>query len=254
MKHKTLLTFVIGILGIAAVVVLIVVNKNRPDNVSVTPPSVTDSGESKFLVTKEPKMVSVAEDSYLLGVGGSYPQFDQADTDFNKKIADTVTKGISDFKISANEDYKARVVTGGDEFKKQFEQGDFYTYKVSTDLIQSNDNYISVLIRVEGYSGGAHGYHVASSYNYDVKNHKELSLTDFMTLKKASDESRKQLKEKFSKEENSVPEEFYIDGTDPSKPENFTVFTFLPKTVTLYFNEYQVAPYVFGEQRVEISR
>lgn len=254
MKHKTLLTFVIGILGIVAVIVLIVVNKNRTDT-NMTVPVVTDSGESQFLVTKEPKMVSVAEDSYLLSIDGSYPQFDQASTAFNKKIADTVMKGIADFKTSANEDYKVRLEMGGDTFKKEFEQGDFYTYKVSTDLVQSNDRFISVLVRIEGYSGGAHGYHVASSYNYDVKAQKELSITDFMTLKEASDASRALLKKNFEANgDYSTYEGFSIVGTDPSKAENFSVFTFIPKSITIYFNEYQVAPYASGAQKVEILR
>ena len=43
------------------------------------------------------------------------------------------------------------------------------------------------------------------------------------------------------------------DGTQP-KEENFSVFTFTPTTVTLYFGQYQVGPYVLGMPEVELSR
>jgi hypothetical protein len=123
------------------------------------------------------------------------------------------------------------------------------------DIVQSNDNYISVLVRQEGYAGGAHGYRVVTSFNYDVKNHKEFTLTDFMTLEKASEASRADLKPKFEQEGNDeIFTTFTIDGTDPKKPENFSVFTFLNNSVTIYFGEYQVAPYAVGEQKVTLPR
>jgi hypothetical protein len=42
-------------------------------------------------------------------------------------------------------------------------------------------------------------------------------------------------------------------GTEPMI-ENFDVFTFTPENVTLYFDEYQVAPYVYGRQEIVIPR
>lgn len=121
-------------------------------------------------------------------------------------------------------------------------------------MVQSNDNYISVIIRQEGYSGGAHGYHVASSFNYDVKNHKELKITDFVTLEQASKVSRESLKKEYDENDGGgdIYETFAVPGTDPKIPENFAVFSFIPNELTVIFNEYQVGPYAYGEQMAVI--
>jgi hypothetical protein len=39
-------------------------------------------------------------------------------------------------------------------------------------------------------------------------------------------------------------------GTAPTL-ENYQVFTFTNDMLTIYFGEYQVAPYVYGPQKVE---
>lgn len=85
MTKQTILSIIIVIVAIAAVIGLTVwATKHKPTEPGNNTPVVTD-GESKYLVTKEPQMVSVTEDSFLLGISGSYPQFSQADAAFNKK-------------------------------------------------------------------------------------------------------------------------------------------------------------------------
>lgn len=258
---KTIFSIIIIIIAVGAVTGLTIWSKKHVP-VAPVPNPVTTSDESKYLVTKEPQMVSVAEDAYLFGIGGSYPQFAQADASFNKKIADTITAGVTDFKTSVNADYQARLATGGDAFQKEFAEGGMYAYEVITDVVQSNDSYISTVIHVEGYSGGAHGFHGVMTFNYDVKNKRELHITDFGTLEDFSEFARNELKEKFLKDGNydANVESMMRSGTDPKNPENFQNFTFITvgdvedgsaeDTVTLYFGEYQVAPYVYGEQMV----
>jgi hypothetical protein len=154
-----------------------------------------------------------------------------------------------------NADYKARLETGGDAFQKEFAEGGMYAYEVITDVVQSNDSYISTVIHVEGYSGGAHGFRGVVTFNYDVKKQQEISITNFLSLADVSTQSRVQLKKKFQKDGNfdATIESMMNDGTDPSKSENFQSFTFIPESLTVYFSEYQVAPYVFGEQVVTID-
>ncbi len=254
MTKQTISSIIILILVAVGAILLTIWAKNYKP-AGIIDPVVTNSDESKYLVTKEPQMVSVAEDSYLLGISGSYPQFVQADASFNKKIADTVTTSITDFKNIVDQDYEARLATGGDEFQKQFEQSNMYTLSWTTEVVQSNDNYISVIMRQEGFSGGAHGYHTATTFNYDVKNKKELMITDMISLDQVSSKSREILKKKFEQDgDTDTFEAFAINGTDPKKPENFQVFTFTNTALTVYFTEYQVAPYVYGESQVEIAR
>lgn len=243
---KTIFSIIIIIIAAGAITGFTIWSKKHAPVVPNENP-VTTSDESKYLVTKEPQMVSVAEDSYLLGINGSYPQFSQADASFNKKIADTITDGVKSFKDNASADYKARLEIGGDEFQKQFEQGGMYTYEVKTDLVQSNDNDISFVIHINGYSGGAHGFHGIITFNYDVKNKKELMITDFISIKDVAQKSYDELNQKLG-------DIFFKEGVNPKLVENFQNFTFTNDVITVYFPEYQVAPYVAGEQQVIISR
>ncbi len=252
---KTIISIIIIIIAAGAVIGLTIWSKTYHqieigDNLLET-----DQEVSKYLVTKEPHMISIVEDSYLLGIGGSYPQFAQADASFNKKIADTITVGVTDFKTSVDADYKARLETGGDDFAEQFEGSGVYTYEVTTDIVQSNDNYISAIIRIAGFSGGAHGYHNIITFNYNVERHEYVDISNFQPMYFIAGSAREKLKEKFRSEGvlDANIESMISDGTDEKNPENFKNFTFIPGSFTLYFSEYQVAPYVFGEQQVTLE-
>lgn len=252
MKYKIIVLVIISI-GIGILVFMVIKNQKtiRTDVI----------GNEKTIhvsniVAVDPRMVSVAEDSFLYSIIGAYPQFIQADQSFNEKISNVFTNHINDFKKSADENYQDHLKIEGEAFKAEFEKGDRgYNFSISTSVIQSNDAFISVIVREEGYTGGAHPFHTVLTFNYDVKNHKELSLTDFITLKEVSDISRKDLRDQFTKKGDAGTfEMFAIDGTDPLRPENFQNFTVTPSAVVIYFNEYQVAPYVYGEMSVMIPR
>lgn len=263
MKNKTWIFIIITII-IAVTIACIVIVRNKNNQTPITTDLVATVPISTAAITIQPEMISVAENSYLLGIEGTYPKFPQADFIFNKKIAEFITSGIIDFKQEANDNYQARLETGGDEFQKQFANGGQFTYQIKTEIIQSNEYYISVLIHIAGFSGGAHGYETTTSFNYDVKNKSEITLASLFLndknyLKTISDSARTQLTEKLTKASEQVildenMQSMLNDGTDPAKPENFQTFSFTPDTVTIYFGQYQVAPYVYGEQSIDILR
>jgi hypothetical protein len=156
MKNKTWI-FVITVIIIAvAIACIIIVRKKNTETPAVIDPVVVST--STAAITIQPEMISIDEDSYLLGISGSYPKFLQADSAFNKQLADFVTSGVATFKKETDQEYQARLETGGDEFQKEFANNSPYTYQVRPEIIQSNDSIISVLIHIAGYSGGAHGY------------------------------------------------------------------------------------------------
>ncbi len=264
MKYRTPFVVAVIIILVAVAIALVVANKKPAEAPMENQGVPTELPVNNNPVTMQPEMISVTEDSYLLGISGFYPKFSQADQSFNKKIADFVTSGVTEFKKEASADYQARLETGGDDFKKQFESGDMYTYQIKTDLVQSNNDFISMTITIAGFSGGAHGYEVTTSFNYDVKNKKEITLDYFYPnntnyLKIISDASRIQLTQKLTKaSEQSLldgfTKEMMMDGTDPLKPINFQTFTFTKDNLTIYFGQYQVAPYVYGQQSVDIPR
>lgn len=252
MKYKTTIA-IIGSICIA-VAVLIIIKNQKPAT-----PSLIENKKTVQVshpVSIPPTMVSVAEGSYLYTITGAYPQFTQADQSFNEKISNAFIANVSDFKKSADENYQDHLKIEGESFKTEFAKDNKgYDFTITTSVIQSNDSFISVIVREEGYTGGAHPFHAIFTFNYDVKNHKELSLTDFVTLQEASDTSRRDLLDQFTKKGDAgVFKTFTRDGTDPTKPENFQNFTFLDKSIIIYFPEYQVAPYVYGEMSVSIPR
>ncbi len=202
-----------------------------------------------------------------------YPQFKYVDPSFNKKIADAVTAGKDEFTQYAEDNWKAYRETS---FEKE-DPGEFppepYPFYVTWEPARIDDSYISFVMHIGGYNGGAHGYENIISYNYDVLAQTELTLADMFPgdanyLKTVSEFSRAALLPQLIKagelEGSMTPDEMntYIDGsltpmlnagTEPTI-ENFLVFTFTDTDITLYFSQYQVAAYVYGEQQVTMPR
>jgi hypothetical protein len=112
------------------------------------------------------------------------------------------------------------------------------------------------MVHTENFFGGVHPNHGVLSFNYDVKNRKVITITDFITLKQVSDYARVKIKADLTTNGgfDQTAEEMLDRGTDPMHPENFEVFTFLPDSITVYFPEYQVGPYTLGEQSVVLPR
>lgn len=262
MRYKTPLSFVVVAAFVAGLVFL-----SRWHGAEAPVPAVPAPVANEEPVSIAPTLVSVAHDSYLSSVSGSYPQFSQADSAFNKKIADAVAKDIAGFSADADADYRARLETGGDEFSKDFAKGGYYGLSVTADVVQSNSHFISLIIREEGFTGGAHGFHRLTTYNYDVQSRREINLSHFYPddpdfLRKVSESARAGLAEKLAKDGgeaslDAAAMSMMKEGTDPANPDNFRNFTFTVEAmdeITVYFPEYQVAPYVYGEQSVRLER
>jgi hypothetical protein len=95
MNEKTIFSTFIIVIVAGGLTGFTIWSKKHPIPVPIqNPPVTTSTDESKYLVTKEPTMVSVAEDSYLLSITGSYPQFSQADQSFNDMVKATITQLI----------------------------------------------------------------------------------------------------------------------------------------------------------------
>lgn len=119
---------------------------------------------------------------------------------------------------------------------------------IKCEPVTNNKNYISVIINIYTYEGGAHGYTNLVSVNYDKAQKKFISLPDIdgWSYERASEISRADLRKQFGADAGSV----WIDeGTSPTA-ENFSVFTYDGITLTIYFEQYQVAPYAYGIQAV----
>ncbi len=185
-----------------------------------------------------------------------YPQFKNSSAEFNKKIEDVMQNAIAEHKQISEENWKSRINSRRagevvDEFPKD---GEKFELQASWKPAQVNADFISILISISAYAGGAHGYENLYSFNYDVKNKKEISLAllfpnDPNYLKTISEFSRVALHKQFRDNNDSM----LIDGTEPTR-ENFNIFTFTPSYITFYFSQYQVGPYVIGSPSVVMPR
>ena len=245
-------------------ILLVVLGYWRVQREATTPP--VPSIETDDLIvggSYETKIIS--EGSDYVTINAKYPYFPQASAEFNMQVETVVKKVIAEHKESAEDNWKARYETRvpGDEItEKPASDEDKWPLVADFTVSQSNANYISYVLEYSGYSGGAHGYASKVSFAYDVKNSKILTLKDLFSnnpdyLKTVSEASRADLKKQYvvmnDGEDTSSLISMIEDGTQP-KEENFSVFTFTSTTITLYFGQYQVGPYVLGMPEVQLTR
>ena len=246
----------------------------KPSNETIEPPTDTIVDT----ISKEAEIVDLSlvenktfnDPSSYIVFDISYPQFKNAPDSFNLKIEELVLGEAGLQRGYAEENWKARYDTSTDgSVTKLPKEDEKFSFTSSYKVVQANNDFISVLVSISGYSGGAHGYQNLHTFNYDVKAGKEITLqqlfpNDSNYLKTISEFSRKdlqvQLKKKLEIKTKADEQNFkeviipmLIDGTT-AVLENFTIFTFTPDAVTIYFVEYQIGPYSVGESTVVIPR
>ena len=183
-----------------------------------------------------------------------YPVFTQAPAVFNQSIYALIQSAVDDFKNTSLENQQAECDTSG-----PCALTEPYDFQSDFTVVQSNTRYISVVLNYGGYLGGAHGYGQMSAFNYDVKSGKDLTLADIIhgpyPYDAVSRLSRPVLEQQLAQnlgEQVSDVQQMVENGTTPD-PKNFT-FTFTDDTITVYFQEYQVGPYVFGQPSIQLKR
>jgi len=196
---------------------------------------------------------------------GEYPQFTNAVPAFNDRILGTVLDAAASHVKDATENWQARVATAqpGENIGQYPADPNDLAFLVSWSPAQANGRFVSFIMRYGGYTGGAHGYEDMTTFNYDVAAKRDIALQDIFPndpeyLTKLSAASRIQLAAHFKTAfgpgaDVGLLTEMMETGTAPTE-ENFKHFTFTDTAVTVYFEQYQVAPYAAGEQTVTISR
>jgi hypothetical protein len=198
---------------------------------------------------------SVREKADLFTVNAEYLQFEKVESSFNQKIESLINEKISGFKKTSRDNWKARMETAkpGTEIPKS---PPFYL-NISWSPTQLNAQYISFVIRMEAYEGGANARQEIFAFNYDVKKSKEISVDGLLGnhdnyLGILSFYTIDSLMERLIGEgvgNADIMRNLIIQGAGP-KLENFRNFTFTDRTVNLFYSKAQVAPGYFGEQMV----
>ena len=131
--------------------------------------------------------------------------------------------------------------------------------RIDFKVIKLTPRFISVKFERYFYgAGAAHGMSIAVCFNYDLRNLKELRLSDFFEenrdyLQQISDYAVRDLKRQ-AQSENKNPEAMYPwieDGASPTE-ENLGRFTFDGNSLTVYFDPYQVGSGGWGSREVDV--
>ena len=186
-----------------------------------------------------------------------YPQFNNADAAFNKKISDLITGKIASFKQDAKANYDARKATATPDNPVPDNPTQPFDFIGSWEPAQINNNYISFVVHLYYFTGGAHGVNEVYAFNYDLKNQKEISIMDFLNSSQdeldkfaqlASQSVSTQLQSSGMQIDDFMQQ--MIDAGTKATVDNYKNFTFNDNSITVYFQQYQVAPGAVGEQDV----
>lgn len=199
-----------------------------------------------------------ASSSQLYRIEGSYPQFGNVSSSFNAAIANYVETNLVQFENDSVANLQARLATMPSGTTNPLPPQSF-SFIASWQPAQITDQYISIIVRLDYFNGGANETSLLQTFNYDVADGKMMTLTDVFPgvsnyLQQISGIAIQQLT---SSENNSSDGNAALDmiqqGANPTVA-NYANFTFNDDVVTIYFPKYQVAPGSFGEQQATIVR
>ena len=175
--------------------------------------------------------------------------------DDHKKLQD-VLKALNQ---SALDDQKSVI----DENKEYAEQEyasnpDMVEYTFDRDILvaRSDETVLSMAVMESSYLGGTHPFGATIGKTYDTQTGKELSLKDVVSDYDGIYEYVKtQLEENYDQSmffedyQDTLQKMFYDESGDYG-----TVQWTISRTgLSIYFNQYDLAPYVAGSQQVDIS-
>lgn len=208
--------------------------------------------------------VSIATSTPYTVATGSYPKFNNASRQFNDSISSLVNTEISNHASISAENWQARYDTSTpDEHISKIPKADErFEFNVESSVIRNDSKVISVLMHISQFSGGAHGSDMIYTFNYDVEKNQIITIADLANgdkqfLQKLSTKVKPILRAQLAKSAETTEDQIDTDmlnsGTEPTV-DNFKTFTLNDDgSVTFYFQQYQVAAYVFGTSEVTVN-
>ena len=202
------------------------------------------------------KTVKIAENLEYLTTKIEYPEFDSY-TELNKRIKNTVENEWKSFKSYSQSGWSEINTLNNSDSGKKYPPFEYFT----TFQVTTSGNILSILINTYIFSGGAHGNTTLITFNYDTSAEKIVNIIEAsgMNYNTISEICRTALYKKLIDNNPDVDsaaaindmKEMINTGAFPQAG-NFEIFTLKGKKMTVYFEPYSVAPYVYGIQTVEI--
>jgi hypothetical protein len=178
--------------------------------------------------------------------GGSNPNFDK----FNQAVRGVVTRKVAEFKKQvADQEGVESVPDATPESTPEPSAGSDLT--VGYEVALAQDDLISVAFDVsEYYQGAAHPNSYSEVINYDLKNGRQLKLSDLFKpgakyLQTLSTYAIADLKKQSKEKGDALTDADIQTGAGP-KAENYDKWTVTKKGLGINFDAYQVGPYAAG--------
>lgn len=189
--------------------------------------------------------------SMYYSIDATYPQIigkdrNEAEQVFNKRINSIIAEEMQQFKNSVQLDMP--------HMKTLPKEVRVNTFKIDYDIDVIHElALVSVRFTIQGMQAGrAHPYRSHRVLNFDLIHNKELALSDLFK----SDAKYLDVLAKFSsnKLQNTVNEKdkWMINEGAKAVAKNYKNWNIEKDALLITFDEYQVAPYVYGPQEIEI--
>ncbi len=184
----------------------------------------------------------------LLTLDITYPQFTSSDSkrveavnQFYRKQADDLQHyAMTELLPWAKADYKER---SADKLA-------FFPYSAGMDFTVTNKSTsaFSLYVDTYDYTGGAHGMTYRSSGTWDFRTGKQLTLSDFFPSDKNYKATLIKEMQTQAAKEQATEEGIFFDEYLKSIEESFdeTHFYLTPKGIVVYYQLYEIGPYVRG--------
>lgn len=224
MKKKNILIIILVVLNIGLIIKQMFLTTNILYSKSYTSSNI------------EEKRVSNTSENHKFKIDVYYPVSNYPI--LNKAVMKIVNSHLNAFKQSTSD--------------KNIQPNQYYTLNILYNTYDYS-NYLSYIFRISEYTGGAHPNNTISTISYNKDNNTIITIDDLLKNNEAlldilSIESRKIL------ESNSIFKDDFVrdmmlEGTKP-KLENFKNFVFSKDGLMIFFEQYQIAPYSYGEFNV----
>ena len=195
--------------------------------------SLKENGSGKYLLTTDYDTIKLDDAS-----AAKYPELSAGLKAFSDKVLSTQKKILEDGKKDIN--------------PKEIDEGHYYSDKTAITIVRCDD-ILSFISANDTFYGGPHPNHACKGTTFDVKTGKELALSDVIK----SEKDLLPLIEKALKKD--YPDVAFDGKLDESLSKYFadeknrSNWCITPDTIRFIFNPYDLAPYAFGEQVVDIT-
>jgi hypothetical protein len=246
---KYLLIFTCGVVTLALLIALgLLVTNQRITGAAGTPQ--TSGADTSYALTTETKTIDQSDLARRFTIRATYPVVSGLSTTANAKINGAITKLVTE---------ELRDRTTDLQTADWPERGDTeFSFTLTAQFIdqQAAPKVRTLYVREEGYSGGAHGWHVIKTLTFDLVTGEIIPLEKLFAdqqhyLTQLAPLAQTAVTTQLLSDEPLTDTDWISRGTAPTS-ENYGTFSITDDGLALVMQEYQVGPYAIGAQVVTI--